>query len=105
MSPRLSPSPLPLLHEERERGGERSSGDPAPASVNDTEDTEATTTPLPQRGSGVGGEGGPQRGSGAGGRAIRSAARMCDGWRNRTLAPPTQWLPGFGTFPMKNPSF
>jgi hypothetical protein len=116
MSPRLSPSPLPLLHEERERGGERSSGDPAPASVNDTESTNQHT-PLPQRGSGVGGEGGPQRGSGArgeggpqrgsgaGGRAIRSAARMCDGWRNRALAPLTQWLPGFGTFPMKNPSF
>ena len=64
MSPRLSPSPLPLLHEERERGGERSSGDPAPASVNDTESTNQHT-PLPQRGSGVGGEGGPQRGSGA----------------------------------------
>jgi len=105
MSPRLSPSPLPLLHEERERGGERSSGDPAPASVNDTEDTEATTTPLPQRGSGargeggpqrgsgVGGEGGPQRGSGAGGRAIRSAARMCDGWRNRALAPQRSGCP------------
>jgi hypothetical protein len=110
MSPRLSPSPLPLLHEERERGGERSSGDPAPASVNDTESTNQHT-PLPQRGSGVGGEGGPrcgsgvggeggpqrgsgargeggpQRGSGAGGSAIRSAARMCDGWRNRALAP------------------
>jgi hypothetical protein len=64
MSPRLSPSPLPLLHEERERGGERSSGDPAPASVNDTESTNQHT-PLPQRGRGVGGEGGPQRGSGA----------------------------------------
>jgi hypothetical protein len=66
MSPRLSPSPLPLLHEERERGGERSSGDPAPASVNDTESTNQHT-PLPQRGRGVGGEGHPQRGSGAGG--------------------------------------
>ncbi len=79
MSPRLSPSPLPLLHEERERGGERSSGDPAPASVNDTEDTEATTTPLSQRGSGVGGEGRTER------------------W------PPTPWLPEHGTFPRRNP--
>ena len=66
MSPRLSPSPLPLLHEERERGGERSSGDPAPASVNDTESTNQHT-PLPQRGRGVGGEGGPRCGSGVGG--------------------------------------
>ena len=72
MPPHLSPSPLPLLHGERERGGERSSGDPAPASVNDTESTNQHT-PLPQRGRGVGGEGGPQRGSGVGVRAARSA--------------------------------
>jgi hypothetical protein len=79
MSPRLSPSPLPLLHEERERGGERSSGDPAPASVNDTESTNQHT-PLPQRGRGVGGEGGPQRGSGVGGEGgpqRGSGARVC----------------------------
>ncbi len=39
--------------EAEEGGGSRRSGDSAPASVNDTE---ATTTPLPQRGRGAGGE-------------------------------------------------
>ncbi len=59
MPPHLSPRSLPLRHGERKRGDSRRCGDPAPASVNDTEDTEATTTPLPQRGSGAGGEDGP----------------------------------------------
>ena len=54
----------PFLHGERKRGGSRSYGDPAPASVNDTESTNQHT-PLPQRGRGAGGEGGPQRESGA----------------------------------------
>ncbi len=60
MSPHLPPRPLPLFYRERKRGGERSRGDPAPSSFNDTE---ATITLLPQRGSGARGEGGPQRGS------------------------------------------
>ncbi len=62
MSLHLPPRPLPLFHRERKRGGERSRGDPAPSSFNDTE---ATITPLPKCGSGARGESGPQRGSGA----------------------------------------
>jgi hypothetical protein len=58
MPSHLSPRPLPLRHGERKRGGSRRCGDPAPASVNDTEATNQFT-PLPQRGSGAGGEGGP----------------------------------------------
>ncbi len=63
MLPHFPPSPLPLTRERKGRD-ERSSGNSAPPSCNNTV---STTTPLPQRGSGAGGEGGPQRGSGAGG--------------------------------------
>ncbi len=58
---RPSPSPRPPSSPTlRERKGEdaRSRGDPAPASFNDTEAT-TQITPLPQCGSGAGGEGGP----------------------------------------------
>ena len=54
--PSLSPQPLPLPDEERKGGDEPSSGDSA--SFNDTAFTNPIT-PLPQRGSGAGGEGGP----------------------------------------------
>ncbi len=56
MPPHLSPRSLPLRHGERKRGDSRRRGNPAPASVNDTE---AMTTPRPQRGRGAGGEGSP----------------------------------------------
>ncbi len=89
MSPHLSPSSLPLLHREQ-KWGERSRGDPAPASVNDTE---TTTTPLPQCGRGAGGEGGPP--------GSENVQRMAE----QNVGPATQWLLGRGTFPMKHPSF
>jgi hypothetical protein len=65
---RPSPPPCPLLsHSVGEEGGdERSRGDSGLASVNDAVST-TQITPLPQRGSGAGGEGRPQCGSGAGG--------------------------------------
>ncbi len=55
-APAPFPSSLPLRHGERKRGDSRRRGNPAPASVNDTE---AMTTPRPQRGRGAGGEGSP----------------------------------------------
>ena len=57
-APPLPPSPLPLSYGERTRGSARRCGDPAPASVNDTEATNQFP-PLPPRGRGAGGEGGP----------------------------------------------
>ncbi len=58
-----APTPSPFRpcrsHQGRGKGaGERSRGGSVPASVNDTAST-TQITPLPQRGRGVGGEGGP----------------------------------------------
>jgi hypothetical protein len=81
---RVRPHLPPLAHpssptlRERKGGGERSSGAPAsltipssrtksPLSRSAAAGPGGRSTPLPQRGRGVGGEGGPQRGSGAGG--------------------------------------
>jgi len=56
--PHLPPAPL-LSHAVGEEGGdERSRGDSALASVTDAKST-TQITPLPQRGSGAGGEGRP----------------------------------------------
>ncbi len=56
--PSLWPSSDPARREKG--GGEWSSGDAAPVSVNDTETTNQIT-PLPRCGRGAGGEGGTER--------------------------------------------
>ena len=64
---RTFPRPLSVpTKKAEEQGCERSRGDPASASCNDTESTNQFT-PLPQCGRGAGGEGRPQRRSGVGG--------------------------------------
>ena len=99
----LRPLSVPTKRAE-EQGCERSCGDPAPASCNDTESTNQFT-PLPQCGRGAGGEGSPQRGSGIGGEGDPPGSENVRRMAEQNVGPATQWLPEFGTFPMKNPSF
>jgi len=100
---RTFPRPLSVpTKRAEEQGGERSRSDPVPASVNDTE---TTTTPLPQCGRGAGGEGRPQRGSGIGGEGRPPGRENVRRMAEQNVGPATQWLLEFGTFPMKNPSF
>ena len=97
--PRTFPQPLSVpTKKAEEQGCERSRGDPAPASCNDTESTNQFT-PLPQRGRGAGGEGRPQRGRGAGGEGHPLGRGNVRRMTEQNVGPPTQCLLGHGTFP------